>query len=122
MNKGIEMKHLFIFSVNKLNAQDTFVKKYTSFVTKDDKGISDWKTVSLTVVYNEKVTNDVVMYYPNKTKRLYKIGNIEEGETNNGEEYQLIKCIDDEGVEIRLQLFDDSLRLFIGEYYIEFHK
>ena len=118
--KNLILIILFIFSVNKLNAQDTFVKKYTSFVTKDDKGISDWKTVSLTVVYNEKVTNDVVMYYPNKTKRLYKIGNIEEGETNNGEEYQLIKCIDDEGVEIRLQLFDDSLRLFIGEYYIEF--
>ena len=120
--KNLILIILFIFSVNKLNAQDTFVKKYTSFVTKDDKGISDWKTVSLTVVYNEKVTNDVVMYYPNKTKRRYKIGNIEEGETNNGEEYQLIKCIDDEGVEIRLQLFDDSLRLFIGEYYIEFHK
>ena len=114
--KNLILIILFIFSVNKLNAQDTFVKKYTSFVTKDDKGISDWKTVSLTVVYNEKVTNDVVMYYPNKTKRLYKIGNIEEGETNNGEEYQLIKCIDDEGVEIRLQLFDDSLRLFIGQY------
>ena len=113
---------LFIFSVNKLNAQDTFVKKYTSFVTKDDKGISEWKTISLTVVYNEKETDDVVLYYPNKTKRLYKIGNIEEGKTNNGEEYQIIKCIDEEGVEINLQLFDDTLRLLFGEYYIEFHK
>ena len=53
--KNLILIILFIFSVNKLNAQDTFVKKYTSFVTKDDKGISDWKTVSLTVVYNEKV-------------------------------------------------------------------
>ncbi len=113
---------LFFLSINLCFAQETFVRKYTTYVTKTDGKISEWKEIDLTVVFNEKHTNNVVLYYPAKAKTLYKIGNIEKDKTVNGSEYQVIECIDEEGVKVTLQLFSDVMRLFVGSGYIEFHE
>ena len=120
------MKNLLILlmflSVDLCFSQDTFVRKYTSYITKIDDKLSDWEDTDLTVVFNEKNTNNVVFYYPDKVKTFYKIGTVEKDKTKSGEEYQLIECLDDEGVKLSLQLFADALRLIVNGGYIEFHK
>lgn len=105
------------------NAQDAFVRKYTSYVTKIDDKLSDWKETDLTVVFNEKGTDNVVMYYPAKTLTFYKVGTVKKDMTTNGEEYQIIECVDDDGIKLSLQLFSDStLRILMQGGFIEFHK
>lgn len=111
-----------LFCVTLCRAQETFVQKYTSYVTKFDDKLSEWSDIDLTVVFNEKNTNNVVLYYPDRTKTLYKIGNKDTNKTNDGEEYQIIECIDEEGNKLSLQLFSDAMRIIIVGGYIEFHK
>ena len=112
----------FLFCVNLCSAQDTFVKKYTSYITKTNDKLSEWEDTDLTVVFNEKNTNNVVLYYPSKTKTLYKIGNIEKDKTTKGEEYQIIECVDDDGNKLSLQLFADVMRILFHNGFIEFHE
>jgi hypothetical protein len=114
---------LFMFLCVNLNfAQDTFVNKYTSYITNIDDKKSEWEEIDLTVVFNEKNTNNVVLYYPNKTKTLYKIGNVKTDKTSGGDEFQIIECIDDGGLKVSLQLFDGALRILFDGGYIEFHN
>lgn len=112
-----------LFSFTICNAQDAFVRKYTSYVTKVDNRLSEWEDTDLTVVFNEKETDNVVMYYPSKTITLFKIGSVKTDKTINGEEYQIIECVDGEGNKLSLQLFSNStLRILTDEGFIEFHK
>jgi hypothetical protein len=112
----------FLLSVNLCIAQDTFVRKYTSYITEIDDKLSEWKEIDLTVVFNEKNTNNVVLYYPDKTITFYKIGGVEKDKTKGGHEYQLIECIDDDGTKVSLQLFAEAMRILLGGGYIEFHE
>jgi uncharacterized protein YdbL (DUF1318 family) len=125
------MKKLFLsvlflmFSVASFS--QTFVKKYTSVIAKKAGVVGEWQDTSLTVVFNEKGTGDIVFYYTNASvKRFHQVGDVKEDKTNSGEGYQLIMCIDDEdGTKVGLQLFDDdtTLRVLISEgYMVEFHK
>ena len=105
----------------------TFVKKYTSVIAKKAGVVGEWQDTSLTVVFNEKETGDIVFYYTNgSTKRFHQGGDVTQDKTKSGEGYQLIMCIDDEdGTKVGLQLFDDdtTLRVLISEgYMVEFHK
>ena len=110
--------------INFCHSQDTFVRKYTSYLTKTNDKLSDWEEIDLTVVFNEKTTNNVVLYYPTKTKTLYKIGSIKTNTTVGGHEYQVIDCIDEEGNKLSLQLFSGAMRIILhdGDGYIEFHE
>lgn len=112
---------LFIF-FNVCCAQETFVRKYTKCISEINNKLGDWEDVDLTVVFNEKKTNNVVLYYPSKTIVLYKIGKLQTSKTNNGEEYQLIECLDDDGNRLALQLFSEAMRIIIDGGYIEFHE
>ena len=125
------MKKLFLsvlflmFSVASFS--QTFVKKYTSVIAKKAGVVGEWQDTSLTVVFNEKGTGDIVFYYTNASvKRFHQVGDVKEDKTNSGEGYQLIMCIDDEdGTKVGVQLFDDdtTLRVLISEgYMVEFHK
>lgn len=112
----------FLFGVSLCNAQDSFVKKYTSYITKTNDKLSEWEDTDLTVVFNEKGTNNVVLYYPGKTKTFYKIGNIEKDKTKSGEDYQVIQCVDDDGNKLSLQLFVDAMRIIFDGGFVEFHE
>ena len=125
------MKKLFLsvlfltFSV--ASYSQTFVNKYTSVISVKANVLGAWKETSLTVVFNEKETSDIVFYYTGlNTKRFHQVGDVKEDKTNAGENYQIITCIDDEdGNKVSVQLFDDNstLRILIAEgYYVEFHK
>jgi hypothetical protein len=109
-----------------VSAQDTFVKKYTSYITKEKGVLQPWVQSEITVVFNADNVKDIVIYYTSgKIKRLHQITGAKDGKTVNGDGFQMIECVDTDGVSITLQLFDDDtcLRLIIFEgYLIEFHK
>lgn len=125
MKKLILVALLFTLSMSTF-AQDAFVKKYTSYVTKSKGVLQPWVTTEVTVVFNADNVRDVVLYYTDgRIKRLHQITSSKDGKTYNGDGYQMIDCIDESGAEITLQLFDDDtcLRLIIADgYLIEFHK
>jgi hypothetical protein len=125
------MKKLFLsglflmFSVTLFS--QTFVKKYTSLITERAGVIGEWQTTSMTVVFNESGTGDIVFYYADgSVKRFHQVGDVEENKTVAGQGYQIITCIDNQdGKQIAIQLFDDdtTLRVLIAKgYYVEFHK
>lgn len=79
-------------------SQETFVKKYTTFVAKQNGILQEWKQSEVTVVFNPKGIRDVVFYYENGTTRTFhQIGDVREGKTNAGDGYQIIECIDQVG-------------------------
>lgn len=124
------MRKLFILAIllfgTTMFAQDTFIKKYTWYATKEDGVLQPDKELLVTVVFNEKNTNNIVLHYENGNYIKYvAYGDVEKVVTNNGYNSQVIKALDDEGKQVLIQLFDDSstLRIILGEgWYIEFHK
>lgn len=104
-----------------------FVKKYTSVISEKAGVMDKWQDTSLTVVFNEAGTGDIVFYYTNEsTKRFHQVGDVKEDKTKSGEGYQIIMCIDaEDGNKVAIQLFDDdtTLRVLISDgYFVEFHK
>jgi len=124
------MKKLLLGALLLLSAsmfsQKTFVKKYTSYISESNGVMQPWVYSGVTVVFNANNTNDVVFYYPNNTKRtLHQVGDVEEDKTTGGQKYQIITCVDEDGTELALQLFDNNttMRILIAKgYYIEFHN
>lgn len=105
----------------------TFVNKYTSVISEKAGVVGKWQDTSLTVVFNEKGTGDIVFYYTgSNTKRFHQVGDVTQYKTTSGEGYQIIMGIDDEdGNKVAIQLFDSNstLRILISDgYYVEFHK
>jgi hypothetical protein len=118
---------LFILSTPMFSQTETFVRKYTSYVSESKGVMQPWVHTGVTVVFNTNNTTDVVFYYPNGTKRtVHQVGEVRENKTKAGEQYQIITVVDDEdGTEMALQLFDDgtTLRILIAEgYFVEFHN
>jgi len=107
-------------------SQSTFVKKYTTFVAKQNGVFQEWKQSEVTVVFNPKGVRDVVFYYENGSVRTFhQIGDVKQGKTNAGDGYQIIECIDQDGYTVALQLFDSdtALRVIVSEgNSIEFHN
>ncbi len=108
-------------------AQDTFIVKYTSCITKENFVLQPEKFMNVTVVFNEKNTNDVVLYYDNGAVIRYNtFGGIEKITTKSGFTTQLLKALDSsDGNEVLLQIFEESgtFRIIIAEgWFIEFYK
>lgn len=125
------MKKLFLsvlfFMLSVASFSQTFVKKYNSLIAEKAGVMGEWQNTSMTVVFNESVTGDIVFYYNDGTvKRFHQIGNVEENKTNSGQGYQIITCVDNQdGKQIAIQLFDDdtTLRILIAKgYFVEFHR
>jgi hypothetical protein len=124
------MKKLLIFSLVLLSmctfAQETFVKKYTSMISKKDDVLQPWQKTDVTVVFNPKGVRDIVIYYSNGNKlTLHQVGGATEGKTEDGQGYQIVSCIDQDGESVAVQLFDDDtcMRVLIAKgYMVEFHN
>lgn len=105
-------------------SQETFVNKYTLYMTQIDSVKSVVKPIKVVLVFNYEKTTDIIIYSPNKTTLLYRTGEITNGKTDNGSEYQLIDCVDSEkGDKYELQLFKETIRIFINDSsdYIEYY-
>ena len=107
-------------------SQETFVKKYTSMISKKDGVLQPWEKVDITVVFNPKKVRDVVIYYPTGTTLiLHQVSGARNGKTKAGDGYQIVKCIDEQGETVAIQLFDDDtcMRVLIADgYMVEFHN
>jgi hypothetical protein len=124
--KKLILSVLFM-SLSVASFSQTFVKKYTSVITEKAGVLGEWKDASLTVVFNEVNTDDIVFYYSDgNVKRFHQVGDKKEDKTNSGDGYQIITCIDGEdGKQVAIQLFDDdkTLRVIVAEgYFVEFHR
>jgi hypothetical protein len=107
-------------------AQETFVKKYTSMIAVSNNVKGEWQSTDMTVVFNPKGVTDIVFYYPNGSIRTFhQITDMTKDTTTNGDEYQIVECLDESGDRVAIQLFDDDtcLRVIIDKgWFIEFHK
>lgn len=108
-------------------AQETFIIKYSYYSSKEKQVFSELKECDVTVVFNEKDTNDIVVYLTNgKIWRYKKVGNVIKDYTfENKEPYQIIDCLDSEnGYRVALQFFEktSTLRIIMGvSYFVEFY-
>jgi hypothetical protein len=53
------------------------------------------------------------------------MGNLEDDYTTSGKHYQIIEALDDQGNEIKIQLFDDpsiGMKIINGEFMVQFAK
>lgn len=108
-------------------AQDTFIVEYTSCISFKDGVDQGWKDLNIAVVFNEKNTSDIVLYYGDgKTIRYKKTGKIVKDQTKSGDKYQFIECIDtSDGTIVGIQYFqsNETLRVIVQKgWYVEFHK
>jgi hypothetical protein len=104
----------------------TFVKKYTSMISLEDNVAGEWVYKETTVVFNPEGRSEVKFYFPNgNTYTYYQVGDVTEGATEEGSDYQLIECLTEEGKTVMIQLFKDDkcVRVLISKgYRVEFHK
>lgn len=67
----------------------------------------EWQKAHNTLVFNANENSDVIHYTATREKTVYrKISSIQEGYAE-GNHYQWIRVLDDNGTELFLQLFDD---------------
>ncbi len=89
-----------------------------------DKEWGEWHDANNTFVFNINENTDISHYFPDgRVEILRNVGNTEEGETDEGYEYQITTVLDEEGNHFRLQLFDDpgiGLKLIGSDYIIQF--
>lgn len=105
---------------------NTFVKKYTSMISIEKSVPGEWVYKETTVVFNPEGRSEVKFYFPNgNTYTYYQVGDVTEGTSEDGLEYQLIECLTEEGRTVMIQLFKDDkcVRVLISKgYTVEFHK
>jgi hypothetical protein len=104
-------------------AQETFVYKYTSFITNINDVKSEMKPIEVTFVFNEGTSTDIVVYGQGEEKRFYRTGGVTEGKTTGGYEYQWVDCVQAKtGYKASIQLFTDAVRIFMKGDYVEYQK
>lgn len=96
---------------------------YVCFYEPDTKTWSDWEAVEHTLVFNYNSNQDIVHFTAQGETITYRnIGNKSEGYTN-GNHYQIIDALDDNGNLISIQLFDDpniGMKIIYGEFIVQF--
>lgn len=109
-------------------AQDQFRAdfNYVTFYDPDTKNWADWETASHTLVFNINANKDIKHYTAQGEVLIYRnMGNLEEDYTASGKHYQIIEALDDQGNEIKIQLFDDpsiGMKIINGEFMVQFAK
>ena len=117
---------LFLLSSFICIAQEAFAKKYTSLISMSNGVKGEWEKTDITVVFNPGGVTDIMFYYPSGyTRTFHQITSPEKNKTTNGDEYQIVQCLDESGNRVAIQLFDDDtcLRVIIDKgWFIEFHR
>ena len=109
-------------------AQDQFRAdfNYVAFYDPETTTWSEWETASHTLVFNINANKDIKHYTAQGEVLIYRnMGNLEEDYTASGKHYQIIEALDDQGNEIRIQLFDDpsiGMKIINGEFMVQFAK
>jgi len=121
--KKLLLSLLLFFATMVVLAQETFVYKYTSYVTNINDVVSEMKPTEVTFVFNEGKTTDIVVYGLGEEKRFYRTGGVTEGKTTGGYKYQWVDCVQaNTGYKASIQLFADAVRIFMKGDYVEYQK
>ena len=113
-----------------VNAQtaEKFRVDYNYVTTYDPKTKrwSDWKEGDNTFVINVNSKGDIAhLMASGKTVIYKKLSGVEEGRTDSGDHYQIIKALDEDGDVFRFQIFDDTsigLKMIWGNFIVQFAK
>lgn len=96
------------------------------YYDKDIDEWSDWKEGDNTFVMNYNDNGDIAHYKANGEMVLYKkISSVEEGETKEGDKYQIISALDEEGIRFKFQFFNNpeiGLKLIYQNLMIQFSR
>ena len=102
-----------------LSAQDQFRIDYDVITLYADGEWGPWEEGDNTFVFNPDGTTNIVHYFANGDIVTYRrTTDVEEGETDKGEHYQMIVVLDADGNEVLLQYFDNpalGLKLIYSE-------
>lgn len=110
------MKKIFFTLALTLIAQITFSQteqfrvdfNLVAFYDKDTEEWSEWQLGENTFVLNFNDNNDIAHYKPDGSVVYYRnLGGLEVGYTKNGDRYQIVNALDEDGYQISFQLFDD---------------
>jgi hypothetical protein len=127
MKKLLFTLALTLLSIGFGNAQDKFRAdyNYVCFYDPDTKSWSDWEPAEHTIVFNYNANNDIVHFTAKGEMVTYRNTGIKDEGYTNGNHYQTLDLIDEDGDFIRIQLFDDQsigMKLIWGNYMIQFSK
>jgi hypothetical protein len=93
---------------------------------KDTQEWGEWKLGYNTFVINCNDNNDIMHIKVNGSKVIYrKLSGVQEGITEEGKHYQIIRALDDDGDIFRFQIFDDSeigAKIMYSNFMIQFFK
>jgi len=119
--KAILLTLFLVISLASFSQEDveTFRRDYNWISVFAEDEWSPVEELKCTFVFNINDNGDVKFYNANKgTTITYRaIGGVETGVTDNGEGYQIIFVLDDDGDECLLQLFDSQelgLKIILG--------
>ncbi|NJL15175.1 MAG: hypothetical protein HC913_20660 [Microscillaceae bacterium] len=116
------------FSIAETWAQTEHFRRDYEYLTIYRNGQwSDSETGYNSFVFNVGPRNDIVHYMANGKKAVYrKLSDIYQDTTTDGEGYQMLRVLNDDGDEILLQLFDAhrlGLKLIISQnFMVQFHN
>lgn len=111
-----------------MEAQNQFRLDYNNvaFFDTETKTWSDWELAEHTLVFNINENQDVKHYTAKGDVIVYRnMGNKQVGETKDGEHYQMIDFLDEEGNELTLKIFDNpelGILLINGFFMVQFAK
>ena len=127
MKKLLFTLALTFLSIGFGKAQDKFRADYNyiCFYDSDTESWSEWTPAEHTLVFNYNANNDIVHFTAKGEMITYRnTGSKDEGDTD-GNHYQTLELIDEDGNFIRIQLFDDTaigMKLIFGDDMLQFSK
>ncbi len=107
-------------------SQNKFRNDYNNvaFYNANSKSWSDWESGFNTFVININDNGDIAHFKANGDRVIYRnLSDVEEGETDEGFHYQIIKALDDDGDVFYFQIFDDpkiGLKIIYDNFMIQF--
>jgi hypothetical protein len=116
----------FLFVLTTINAQETFVKTYSSCISVENNIPKEEQKVYLTVVFNQNESKIIKFIFSNgNTISFSQASSVRTGTTKSGESYQAIDVVDlSFGENAAIQLLDNGiLRLhYSPSNYTEYYE
>lgn len=81
--------------------------KYAFFHPKSESW-TEWMDGAIRVIFNINRNEDVKIVTASTEQLFKRIGEVEDGRLDNGDRYKIMKTIDEDGVNVKIQLFMSS--------------
>ncbi|WP_396165495.1 hypothetical protein [Flavobacterium sp.] len=116
--KKIILSALLMFTLTCFSQNNSnMIYKFDSAYASQSK---EFYKANTTFIINVNGTKKIEMYQNGRLTTYYQTGKVTKGYTKNGAEYQAVDILEEDGLELRLQLFKDSIRIIytgLDEYF-----